>query len=98
VTARLAHGDPPDGAVAAHGRPWPLRTTDFDIVGHVNNAAYWEAVEELLVIGPGRWEIEFRDEVGPGGDVWVVVDGTSLWWTTPGGQVHASVRVDGGGS
>jgi acyl-ACP thioesterase len=28
--------------------PWPLRATDVDLLGHVNNAAYWHAVEQLL--------------------------------------------------
>ena len=27
---------------------WPLRTTDVDRMGHVNNAAYWAAVEQRL--------------------------------------------------
>ena len=31
---------------------WPLRTTDVDRMGHVNNAAYWAAVEQRL--GDGR--------------------------------------------
>jgi acyl-ACP thioesterase len=28
--------------------PWAMRFTDFDAVGHMNNAAYWEIVEEHL--------------------------------------------------
>ena len=28
--------------------PWVLRFSDFDAVGHMNNAAYWEMVEEFL--------------------------------------------------
>jgi acyl-ACP thioesterase len=27
---------------------WPLRSTDVDLMGHVNNAAYWAAVEHRL--------------------------------------------------
>lgn len=27
---------------------WPLRFSDFDVVKHMNNAAYWEMVEEHL--------------------------------------------------
>jgi acyl-ACP thioesterase len=27
---------------------WPLRFSDFDAVGHMNNAAYWEIIEESL--------------------------------------------------
>jgi acyl-ACP thioesterase len=30
---------------------WPLRATDLDLLGHVNNAAYWQAVEERLLRG-----------------------------------------------
>ncbi len=40
-----------DLAVPATGGncvPWPLRATDIDLLGHVNNAAYWHAVEERL--------------------------------------------------
>jgi acyl-ACP thioesterase len=28
--------------------PWPLRATDLDVMGHVNNAAYWCAVEHCV--------------------------------------------------
>ncbi len=31
--------------------PWPLRATDVDLLGHVNNAAYWHAVEQGLLAG-----------------------------------------------
>ncbi len=31
--------------------PWPLRATDVDLLGHVNNAAYWHAVEQRLLVG-----------------------------------------------
>jgi len=30
---------------------WPLRVTDVDILGHVNNASYWHAVEHHLQQG-----------------------------------------------
>jgi acyl-ACP thioesterase len=43
-----------DGA-GGHGPvtvPWVLRATDIDLLGHVNNAAYWAAVEEQLLGGP----------------------------------------------
>ncbi len=30
---------------------WPLRSTDIDVLGHVNNAAYWQAVEQRLLLG-----------------------------------------------
>jgi acyl-ACP thioesterase len=44
VSARPELPDPPTDA----RRPWPLRASDIDLHGHVNNAAYWEALEHLL--------------------------------------------------
>jgi acyl-ACP thioesterase len=45
VSTRLELPDPPAGAKLT---PWPLRATDIDLHGHVNNAVHWQAVEELL--------------------------------------------------
>ena len=33
---------------AATWSPWTPRFVDFDVMGHVNNAVYWEIVEQLL--------------------------------------------------
>ncbi len=35
---------------SVHEMKWPLRFSDFDVVKHMNNAAYWEMVEEHLAI------------------------------------------------
>lgn len=45
VSTRLLLPDPQDIALRA---PWPVRVTDIDLHGHLNNAAYWQAVEERL--------------------------------------------------
>jgi acyl-ACP thioesterase len=45
VSTRLELPDPPADGVRS---PWPLRVTDVDLHGHVNNAAYCQAVEEQL--------------------------------------------------
>lgn len=45
VSTRLELPDPPPQAPRM---PWPLRTADVDLHGHVNNAVYWQAVEECL--------------------------------------------------
>jgi acyl-ACP thioesterase len=64
---RLELGDPPAGSAR---RAWPLRRTDVDTLGHVNNAAYWAAVEELLpVAGRLRARLEYRRPVDLGDDV-----------------------------
>jgi acyl-ACP thioesterase len=97
VSARLEHEAPP---AAAPRERWPLRATDVDLVGHVNNAAYWHAVEELLARRPtlrvARAAIEFRSGVLPGEDVDLVArdldDGFSCWFMV-GEEVRASALV-----
>lgn len=51
--------------------PWTLRFSDFDAVGHMNNAAYWEMVEEHLadhkvLRAPLRSVVEHVVQVEPG--------------------------------
>ena len=88
-------------------RPWPLRFTDFDVLGHVNNAAYLEPVEEELsgrrdLRAPLELVIEHGDPIEHGDDVrWSVTSpsgsgadgGFDGWLTGPDGPTHASVRV-----
>lgn len=45
VTTRLTLPHPP---ARAERIPWPLRATDVDLHGHVNNTVHWQAVEALL--------------------------------------------------
>ena len=45
VSTRLELPDPPPGGERTR---WPLRTTDIDLLGHLNNAVYWQAVEDAL--------------------------------------------------
>jgi acyl-ACP thioesterase len=63
VSARLRLDGPPPGVAR---RPWPLRMTDVDVLGHVNNAIALAAVEDaLLREAPRRTitavEVEYRD-------------------------------------
>jgi acyl-ACP thioesterase len=48
ATTKLELPSPP---ASARGEQWPLRATDVDLLAHVNNTAYWHAVEELLQRG-----------------------------------------------
>jgi acyl-ACP thioesterase len=67
LTTRLLHELAPPGAARAI---WPLRATDLDVLGHVNNAVHWAAVEEVLrgirgaatEVLTGEWwvEMEYR--------------------------------------
>jgi acyl-ACP thioesterase len=45
VSTKLELAEPASTALRAR---WPLRTTDVDLLGHVNNAVYWHAVEDCL--------------------------------------------------
>ncbi len=59
TSTRLTLAPPPIGEGR---RSWPLRATDVDRMGHVNNAAYWAAVEERLPdVGlDTRWPLRAR--------------------------------------
>lgn len=100
VSARLQHDAPPAGTVDT-GTPWPLRFTDFDVLGHVNNAAYWEPVEEVLaerrdLRAPLRAELEHAQAVELGAAPRLVRadpddhGGVALWLVGDGAVVHAS--------
>jgi acyl-ACP thioesterase len=51
AVTRLELPDPPAGAIRS---PWPVRMTDLDLMGHVNNSVYWKAVEDRLHSEGGR--------------------------------------------
>lgn len=54
---------------------WPLRATDVDRMGHVNNAAYWAAIEHRLsgrepdLRSPHRASLDYRHPIDLGEDV-----------------------------
>jgi acyl-ACP thioesterase len=100
ISPKLFHAVPPSASALRH--PWPLRVADFDVLGHMNNAAYWEPVDEELGAQPGRHlrraELEYRSAIEPGEAVIVAVeqrasDGELAVWLESGGSVRASARV-----
>lgn len=96
-STRLHHPPPPPEATT---RPWPLRATDVDAFGHVNNAATWAPVEDEVSrrgVVP-RWaELEYRGAIAPDDDVVLRGEGGAggeLWlWLTCDGEVRASARL-----
>jgi acyl-ACP thioesterase len=97
VKARLQHDDPPTTV----GTPYVARFVDFDVMGHMNNAAYWNAVEEELSVRreirhPMRAEMEYRQGIEPHNHASLVVDGDddafSLWFVEDA-TTFASARV-----
>ncbi len=68
----------------AQRQSWPLRHADLDIVGHVNNAAIWQAITEVIDEGVTEVAVMHHGPVEAGhvvelahapGHVWLVVDG-----------------------
>ncbi len=95
VTARLRHPRPHE---VKHKRRWRFRQTERDVLGHVNNCAYLEPLEEeLLSDGPEPErldvEIEFRSAAQPG-DKLVLQDGCRRWIVS-GDETHASIVLRG---
>jgi acyl-ACP thioesterase len=43
------HVELPEAPGDAARAPWPLRATDVDLHGHLNNASYWQAIEHRLL-------------------------------------------------
>lgn len=104
AAAAEADAEADDDDAALERRPWPLRRTDIDVLGHVNNAAYWSAVEELLgdrpelLAGPHRGVVEFAKAIGPDAPVELLVRHASSSfsaWMVVDGVVHASLLVIG---
>jgi acyl-ACP thioesterase len=98
ASARLtiAPPDPPD---VAAGRPWPLRASDVDVWGHVNNAISWAAVEDQLCSlswVPDRAELEHNEAIGPGAELRLASRETAASlevWLTAGQRVASSARL-----
>jgi acyl-ACP thioesterase len=93
----------PDPHVDGTRLPWPLRATDVDLHGHVNNAVYWQAIEHVLPgHGPDprqplRARLDYREPIDLGDDVELSLarDGAALavGYVTPGG-VNAVATVE----
>jgi acyl-ACP thioesterase len=98
VRARLQHGPRPDGLPS---EPFPLRVTDFDVMGHVNNAVSWEPVEAALagrpaLRGPLRVSVEHPRPIDRGACPEVVVrdaSGGFDLWITDGSETCSTASV-----
>lgn len=80
VVTRFALPAPP----AIPGERWPLRRSDEDRLGHVNNAVYWVPVEEAWGAAVQHVDLEYRKPVDVSepaelvrndGNLWIVVAG-----------------------
>jgi acyl-ACP thioesterase len=94
VTARLRHPAPGKAECVAE---WTFRRAECDLADHVNNAAYWQPLEEELLAAGSEpaaldVELEFRTPSQPGGKR-VLADGPRRWIVGADGEVNASVLL-----
>lgn len=94
VKARLTHPTAPPPEASTRG--WRFRAAELDIAGHVNNAAYWQVLEEELV-GNGTadratYEIEHRAPAAPGAAT-VHSAGRHRWIADAAGTVVATLQA-----
>ena len=100
VSTKLELPIPPDDAARSH---WPLRATDLDAHGHVNNAVHWQAVEDRLLrdgaapSAPCRARLDYRDPIDLGDEVELAAweaEGRSLLAFEAGGGVRAVAALE----
>ncbi|MDQ1356630.1 MAG: hypothetical protein QOG44_1003, partial [Acidimicrobiaceae bacterium] len=100
VSSRLNHPDLPVDPPPQQ-RPWALRVADLDVLGHVNNAAWWAAVEDVLDrAAVGAWlvgaELEYRGPVDRTQATMLasrIEDRGLQVWLAADGSVLASARL-----
>jgi acyl-ACP thioesterase len=116
ISASHRLGPPPgwrDGPVPGTGPGpgesvrWPLRAVDYDVMRHVNNAAYWAAIEELLSAHPRRGPhprrgtavravLEYGPGIAPGSPVDLLVERADTRldaWFAVDGAIAATARL-----
>ncbi len=100
VSARPTLADPPTDAPRS---PWPLRASDADLHGHVNNTVYWQAIEHVLLDAgpeparPLRARLDFREPLDVGRPVELAVTGDKHHLDigfVAGGRIRAVASID----
>jgi acyl-ACP thioesterase len=88
VSGRVSTPPVPDGAAV---RSWPLRDSDLDIIGHVNNAAVWQAVSEIVKSPVREVSVTHHASIERADDV-RLHDVPGALWLTVGGVVTVSAQ------
>ena len=86
VSGRVAAATVTPGATR---RDWTIRQSDLDVVGHVNNAAMWQAVEEVFDAPVASAEMVHHGQMEAGDEVQLLHHGKQLWLV-----VDEEVRVN----
>jgi acyl-ACP thioesterase len=100
IRGRLAHPAAPD---EAERTDWALRATDYDVLGHVNNAIAWVVLEDTLsahglggLVGAAEVEYPRPVEEVAALEVRTVVEPglLQLWAAGPDGRTAISARAE----
>ena len=72
---------------------WTVRPTDFDVLGHVNNAVYWSMIDDDRMVR-GKVILEYRVPIEPAEpiDLLSSADGSSRW-LVGGGTTRAAATI-----
>jgi acyl-ACP thioesterase len=76
VSGRITSPPVPEGA---QRRPWALRDADLDIIRHVNNAAVWQAVSEIVKSPVREVSVTHHASIERDDDVTLVSVPGALW-------------------
>lgn len=87
VSGKVERSSPPEGAST---RPWPLRRADVDVVDHVNNAAIWQAVTEVVDAPVNEAVLTFHGPVLVSDEITLLSVPGKLWLL-----IDNDVRVSG---
>lgn len=86
VTGRVVVPPVPEGA---RRQAWPLRAADLDLIGHVNNAAVWQALSEVVRRPVRQVSVIHHHAIDPDDDV-TLADAPGAAWLLVKGAVRVS--------
>jgi len=90
VSGRLSKAPIPD---SAERRPWTLRAADVDTMGHVNNAALWQALCEVVTMPLRNVSVSHHASIDRE-DVVTLVTAPGELWLTVDGEVRLSAQYE----
>jgi acyl-ACP thioesterase len=100
VGSRHTVREKPDGSESVLS--WQVRSTDIDALDHMNNAVYWEAVEEVVremggMKAPVRVVLEHHDAIERHHEVTIKWrserDSALIWHIVDGERIAAATRI-----
>ncbi|MGC8510608.1 MAG: acyl-ACP thioesterase domain-containing protein [Acidimicrobiales bacterium] len=92
VSGRVTVVAPPASSAP---RPWCVRRSDLDVIGHVNNAAVWSALSEVATESVRYASLVHHGPIGAQDDVMMVHEPGRVWLLVDGDvRVAGEYRVE----